>query len=100
MLGAPKTDWTAAYAKARGAAEDEAATDWHNHQAERDEDDKPSLPLADSAGTYTEPWYGDVEISRQGKTLDAKGVGEGKRVTGRGTLGGRRLHKKKKKKTQ
>ncbi|GAB2613302.1 serine hydrolase [Novilysobacter erysipheiresistens] len=69
MLDAPKTDWTAAYAKARGAAEDEAATDWHNHQAERDADDKPSLPLADYASTYTDRWYGDVEISRQGDTL-------------------------------
>ncbi|MGQ4659500.1 serine hydrolase [Lysobacter sp. F6437] len=69
ILGAPQTDWTAAYAKARGESEDEAATDWKKHQAERDADSKPSLPLADYAGTYTDPWYGDVEISQQGGKL-------------------------------
>ena len=69
MLGAPRTDWTAAYAKARGESEDEAATDWKKHQAERDADSKPSLPLADYTGTYTDPWYGDIEISQQGGKL-------------------------------
>ena len=68
MLGAPQTDWTAAYAKGRGESQNEAASDWEKHLAARDADSKPSLALADYTGTYTDPWYGDVEISlRDGK---------------------------------
>jgi hypothetical protein len=30
--------------------------------AERDAKSKPSLPLAEYAGTYRDPWYGDVVL--------------------------------------
>ncbi|MEG3192650.1 serine hydrolase [Lysobacter sp. D1-1-M9] len=62
-LGAPKTDWTAAYAAALAKAQDKAAADWAEHQAARDRRSRPSLPLAEYAGTYRDPWYGDVLIS-------------------------------------
>jgi Domain of unknown function (DUF3471)/Beta-lactamase len=29
----------------------------------------PSLPLARYAGTYTDPWYGNIEVAVQGKSL-------------------------------
>ncbi len=64
-LAAPPTDWLAAYrtVSARSdflikAAEQRAAS-------ARDSTSRPSLPLAGYTGTYTDPWYGDVEISQQ-----------------------------------
>jgi hypothetical protein len=69
MLGLPATDWTAAYAEARAKQEGDADADWKKHVAERDRDSKPSLPLRDYAGTYTDPWYGDVVVSQQGGKL-------------------------------
>ena len=59
-LGAPKTDWTAAYAAARAKQRGNADADWKKHLAARDAASKPSLPLAKYAGTYRDPWYGDV----------------------------------------
>jgi CubicO group peptidase (beta-lactamase class C family) len=64
-LGAPPTDWLAAYRTVSDrsalmvkAAEERAAS-------ARDSTSRPSLPLASYAGTYADPWYGDVEISQQ-----------------------------------
>jgi CubicO group peptidase (beta-lactamase class C family) len=82
MLGLPATDWTAVYAEARAKQEGDADADWNKHLAERDAKSRPSLPLDDYAGTYTDPWYGDVVISREngklrlrfGKTADLVGT--------------------------
>ncbi|MGY0798789.1 serine hydrolase [Lysobacter sp. A286] len=63
-LDAPKTDWTAAYIAAQGSSQDKAAKDWQAHLDARDAGSKPSLPLADYADTYRDPWYGDVVISQ------------------------------------
>ncbi|NUS37521.1 MAG: serine hydrolase [Lysobacter sp.] len=60
MLDAPKTDWTAAYAAALAKQRGKADEDWKRHLAARDAKSKPSLPLAKYAGTYRDPWYGDV----------------------------------------
>ncbi len=68
-LGAPRTDWTAAYAAAVGKALDKAGEDWQEHLDARDATSAPSLPLSDYAGTYSDPWYGDVELSQQGSEL-------------------------------
>jgi len=60
------TDWAAIYlqlAKAHGGAADD---EWTRHVAARDANTVPSLPLARYAGTYRDPWYGDVSL-----TLDA-----------------------------
>lgn len=69
MLGAPKTDWVAAYAKAVAKQQGNADEDWKKHVAARDAASKPSLPLAKYAGTYRDPWYGDVVVSQGGKGL-------------------------------
>ena len=69
LLGAPDTDWTAAYAAAVAKQHGDADTDWQKHQAARAKDAPPSLPLAKYAGTYRDPWYGDVTIKDEGGKL-------------------------------
>jgi len=69
MLDAPRTDWVAAYAAAVAKSQGKADEDWQKHQAARDASSKPSLPLAKYAGTYRDPWYGDVSIAATGKGL-------------------------------
>ena len=69
MLGAPATDWTAAYAQAVAKQHGDADTDWRKHVAARMEDAPSSLPLAKYAGTYRDPWYGDVTIRQEGPKL-------------------------------
>lgn len=71
-LGAPATDWTAAYAAAVAKADAKADEDWSKHQAARDASSKPSLPLAAYAGTYRDPWYGEVAIVQRGKQLELR----------------------------
>ena len=69
MLGASPHDWVDAYAKAVARAGSDADADWKKHLAARDASSRPSLPLAGYAGTYRDPWYGDVVIARSGKDL-------------------------------
>ena len=69
MLGASPHDWVDASAKAVARAGSDADADWKKHLAARDASSRPSLPLAGYAGTYRDPWYGDVVISRSGKDL-------------------------------
>ncbi|GAB1408212.1 serine hydrolase [Thermomonas brevis] len=66
MLGTGPHDWKAAYAAAFAKAQGNADEDWNKHLAARDPNSKPSLPLPRYAGTYRDPWYGDVVI-RQGR---------------------------------
>ena len=62
-LGAPRTDWVAAYSQAgdetltRDRAFEDSAT------AARHADVGPSLPLDKLAGRYTDAWYGDVTLA-------------------------------------
>jgi CubicO group peptidase (beta-lactamase class C family) len=68
-LGAPETDWAAAYQKIQ-ARQDSANAAEERHAAEaRDTSSHPSLPLDRYAGTYSDPWYGDVTISMENGTL-------------------------------
>jgi len=71
-LGAPPTDWVAAYnaVRARGLAS-VAAAELKSTQA-RDTTSKPSLPLARYAGTYTDAWYGDILIEESGGRLSMR----------------------------
>ena len=57
-LGAPPFDWLAAYA-------DRATTGGGGMEPDvpRDPDAPPSLPLADYATVYADPWYGDVTVT-------------------------------------
>lgn len=72
MLGAPQTDWTAAYLKGESKKHGEAEEDWKKHQAARDAESSPSLPLAGYTGTYRDPWYGDVAIRQGAKGLEIR----------------------------
>lgn len=68
-LDAPDTDWTAAYAAAVARSGDKADADWKAHVDARDARRAPSRPIAAYAGTYRDPWYGDVVITREGDGL-------------------------------
>ncbi|WP_199098668.1 serine hydrolase [Dyella sp. ASV21] len=68
-LGKNKKDWVAAYATAVKKSEGNADDSWKQHEAARDKSSKPSLPLAGYAGTFRDPWYGDVTVSQQGGKL-------------------------------
>ncbi len=60
-----KTDWVAVYQKAVKHAQAKADDSVAQHEKARDKRSKPSLPLADYAGTYRDPWYGDVVITQE-----------------------------------
>jgi CubicO group peptidase (beta-lactamase class C family) len=64
-----KTDWVAVYDKAVRHAQAKADDSMARHEAARDKGSKPSLPLAGYAGTYRDPWYGEVVVSREGGKL-------------------------------
>ncbi|HVI59059.1 MAG TPA: serine hydrolase [Luteimonas sp.] len=68
-LDAPETDWVAAYAASLAKSQDKADENWKKHLAARDAKSRPSLPLAKYAGTYRDPWYGDVVVAAGGKGL-------------------------------
>lgn len=64
-----KTDWVAVYDKAVKKSEAKADDSLARHAAARDKGSKPSLALAKYAGTYRDPWYGDVIISNENGKL-------------------------------
>ncbi|MBB6186764.1 serine hydrolase [Rhodanobacter sp. MP7CTX1] len=66
---AHKTDWVAVYDKAVKKAKTNADDSFAKHTAARDANSKPSLPLAKYAGTYRDPWYGDVIVSHENGKL-------------------------------
>jgi len=68
-LGGDAHDWVDAYGKSTDKARDKADQAWAKHQAARDPDSRPSLPLDRYAGQYRDRWYGDMRITRQGKAL-------------------------------
>ena len=68
-LGAPATDWTAAYLKLRTRVEAETAAAVGQSSAARDAASRPSLPPAGYAGVYTDAWYGDVVVEESGGRL-------------------------------
>jgi len=69
FLGAPKTDWNAAYGAALAKSRAKADDSWSAHVAARSGRRTPSRPLDAYAGTWRDPWYGDVIITREGKAL-------------------------------
>lgn len=68
-LGRDKKDWVAAYAASVKKSKGNADDSWKQHEAARDKHSKPSLPLAEYAGTFRDPWYGDIVVSQQGGKL-------------------------------
>jgi CubicO group peptidase (beta-lactamase class C family) len=68
-MKAPAHDWLAAY-RARSARQDSVVAAMDRKAATaRDSLSKPALPLAQYAGTYRDPWYGDVVIEQAGDGL-------------------------------
>ena len=62
-LGAKAPDYGAAYLKVREQSRARLAKLASDAAAARDSTSGPSLPLAGYAGTYRDPWYGDVTIT-------------------------------------
>jgi len=69
FLGAPSTDWTAAFHAAAQAEADSADASLAAMRRARDSTTHPSLPLARYAGPYTDALYGDASITLEGGTL-------------------------------
>ncbi|MDE2407165.1 MAG: serine hydrolase [Xanthomonadaceae bacterium] len=70
LLGKSGNDWLKGYAAAFAKAQGNADEDWQKHVAARDANSRSSLPLAKYAGTYRDPWYGDVLIRQGAKGLE------------------------------
>lgn len=70
MLGNSGHDWLKGYGIAFEKSQGNADEDWKKHVAARDADSRPSLPLAKYAGTYRDPWYGDVIVRQGAKGLE------------------------------
>jgi CubicO group peptidase (beta-lactamase class C family) len=64
-LGAPATDWLAAYRVVTARSDSLTAAQEARTAAARDTTSRPSLPLGRYAGTYADPWYGDVTIAEE-----------------------------------
>jgi hypothetical protein len=61
-LGAPETDWIAAYQAHDRKEKADAEETVRKSGGTRRTDTKPSLPAASYAGRYRDPWYGDIRI--------------------------------------
>jgi CubicO group peptidase (beta-lactamase class C family) len=63
------TDWLAAYSAQVALSKDNADAHWRKLQAARDASSRPSLPLEKYAGTLRDPWYGDVNVTKEDSGL-------------------------------
>jgi CubicO group peptidase (beta-lactamase class C family) len=70
MLGNTGHDWLKGYAAAVAKSQSNADDSWSKHLASRDANSTPSLALDTYAGTYRDPWYGDVLIRQGAKGLE------------------------------
>jgi CubicO group peptidase (beta-lactamase class C family) len=68
-LGVKDTDWVEAYVEARAFAAEQLRKAESASRAARADRSTPSLPLASYAGTYTDPWYGDIVMAMEGGRL-------------------------------
>jgi len=68
-LGAPETDWTAAFRTLEEQGKARAAEVEKQQAAGRAVDSKPSLPIAKYAGRYDDPWYGEATIGQESGKL-------------------------------
>lgn len=69
FLGAPATDWVAAFQTLRVRGDSMNAAAEAGAAAQRDSASRPSLALAKYAGTYEDPWYGTVTITHESGKL-------------------------------
>ncbi|MFY0563741.1 serine hydrolase [Archangium lansingense] len=68
-LGAPRTDWVAAFKAADEEKTKKAELAVNEKRTARSTESKPSLPLGKYAGTYRDAWYGDATIALEGDRL-------------------------------
>jgi len=65
-LGAPPTDWIAAFTARDARFASFVADEVEANDVSRASGTSPSLPLAAYAGTYRDPWYGEVTLALDG----------------------------------
>ena len=68
-LGAKAPDYPAVFERMVKKNLDEVRAMEGKAAAARDSTSGPSLPLERYAGTYRDPWYGDVKVAREGPGL-------------------------------
>jgi CubicO group peptidase (beta-lactamase class C family) len=68
-LGAPGTDWLAAYRAVTARFDSITAAEEARTGAARDTTSRPSLAPSKYAGTYADDWYGEVAIASEGGGL-------------------------------
>lgn len=71
-VGDSGVDWLGVYLARAEQAEARLAEIERRIAAGRDSTAAPSLPLAAYAGTYRDPWYGDVVVSEEGGGLEIR----------------------------
>lgn len=79
---APARDWSAEFLKLYGDQKKQAKQAEADQEAKRIADTQPSRPLADYAGTYTHPAWGDVVVTADGNGLQIR-FGAGAQNLGR-----------------
>jgi len=68
-LQAPKFDWLEAYFKVQAKTDAANVESVKKAASARDANSKPSLALEKYSGTYTDSWYGDIDIALEGGKL-------------------------------
>src|SRR5205085_12230413 len=71
-IGGATNDWIDLYRQNDEADAKRYAEEQKKHEEARAKDSKPSLPLEKYAGRYTDPWYGDVDITNENGKLVMK----------------------------
>jgi len=69
FLGVSRTNWLGAFKTLHARIDSMTARMEKQIAAKRDSTSRPPLPLASYAGTYNDPWYGDVTISLESGNL-------------------------------
>jgi CubicO group peptidase (beta-lactamase class C family) len=68
-IGAKSPDYPALYQQLREQSRQKARVAAEKAASARDSTSGPSLPPAKYAGTYRDPWYGDVKVEQEGRRL-------------------------------
>jgi CubicO group peptidase (beta-lactamase class C family) len=68
-LGVPPVDYLGIYARSAARVDSLVVVAARTAATTRDSVSGPSLPLARYAGTYTDPWYGEIAVTLEGGRL-------------------------------
>jgi len=71
-MGAPPVDWKGVFQRIASRRDSVFASSNHRASAVRDTVSRLSLPLEQYAGTFEDPWYGDVEVRYAGGRLSMR----------------------------